>query len=100
MVGDTIWAEDSRRTKLRIRLVRIDSPEIGRPRQHGGNTHGQPHGVGANRGQASRRWTPGAAAKRPRPSCVEKVSGTFPRGGARGEVLHGAAKPGGLKEGR
>ncbi len=49
MDGDTVWAEDAHGTKLRIRLVGIDAPEVGHPRKQGGRTPGQPWGEEAGR---------------------------------------------------
>ncbi len=47
--GDTVWAEDAHGTKLRLRLVGIDAPEVGHPRGRGGTTPGQPQADEARR---------------------------------------------------
>ncbi len=47
--GDTAWAEDANGTKLRVRLVGIDAPEVGHARRQGGRTPGQPWGEEARR---------------------------------------------------
>ena len=52
--GDTVWCEDAHGTKLRIRLVGIDAPEVGHLRNGGGSTPGQPYGEEARRALTAR----------------------------------------------